>query len=99
MFVLLLTAVLDVSTQMFTRLRIRVFYLITGVPNTTHVTQATDKKYGVFKSVYQDNLTNLTEQRCKEKKSIQPTDISLLIFGSGPQDIGLISAFEEAFSF
>ena len=84
---------------MLARLRIRGFYLIPGVPNTTHVTQATDRNYGVFKSVYRNNLALLTEQRSKEKKSIQPTDIPLLIFGGGPQDIGLKSAFEEAFAF
>ena len=30
--------------------RARGFYLMAGVPNTTHVTQATDRKYGPFKT-------------------------------------------------
>ena len=41
-----------VNAEMLAKLRIRGFYLIPGVPNTTHVTQATDKNYGVFKSQY-----------------------------------------------
>ena len=84
---------------MLARLRIRGFYLIPGVPNTTHVTQATDKNYGVFKSVYRENLMKLTKYRCNENKTIQPTDIPLLIFGEDPQVIGLESVFEKAFSY
>ena len=40
-----------VNSSMLAQLRIRGFYLIPGMPNTTHVTQATDKNYGHFKSV------------------------------------------------
>ena len=52
-------------------MRIKGFYLIPGVPNTTHVTQATDRNYGWFKSIYRTNLTKLTAHRAgnKEKKS------------------------------
>ena len=87
-----------VNAEMLARLRIRGFYLIPGVPNTTHVTQATDKNYGVFKSVYRDNLSKLTELRCSKKKTIQPTDIPLLIFGA-QDEVNLRSAFEEAFGY
>ena len=41
-----------VNSIILAQLIIRGFYLIPGVPNTTHVTQATDKNYGLFKSVY-----------------------------------------------
>ena len=88
-----------VNADMLARLRIRGFYLIPGVPNTTHVTQATDKNYGVIKYVYRENLIKLTDHRSKVKKSTQPTDIPLLILGSGPHEIGLKSAFNEAFAF
>ena len=88
-----------VNADMLARLRIRGFYLIPGVPNTTHVTQPTDKNYGVFKSVYRENLRKLTVHRSKDKKAIKPTDIPLLIFGGDPLEIGLKSAFEEAFVF
>ena len=68
-----------VNADMLAKLRICGFYLIPGVPNTTHVMQAIDKNYGVLKSVYQDNLSKLTELRCSNKKSIRPTDIPMLI--------------------
>ena len=87
------------NSDMLARLRVRGFYLIPGVPNTTHVTQATDKNYGVFKSVYRKNLMKLTKYRVNKNKTIQPTDIPLLIFGEDPQVIGLESAFEQAFSY
>ena len=48
------------NLQMLAKLRVRGFYLIAGVPNTTHVTQATDRNYGWFKSIYRNNLTKLT---------------------------------------
>ena len=41
-----------VNSSMLAQLRIRGFYLIPGVPNTTHVTRAADRNYGLFKSVY-----------------------------------------------
>ena len=87
-----------VNAEMLAKLRIRGFYLIPSVPNTTHVTQATDKNYGLFKSVYRENLSKLTEFRCSIKKSIRPTDIPVLIFGS-QDEVDLRSAFEEAFAY
>ena len=77
-----------VNSSMLAQLRICGFYLIPVVPNTTHVTQATDRKYGLFKSVYQDNLVKLTEYIVSNNsgnKTIQPTGIPLLIFGGVPQ--------------
>ena len=91
-----------VNSSMLAHLRIRGFYLIPGVPNKTHVTQETDRNYGLFKSVYRDNLVKLTEYRVINKSdnnTIQPTDIPLLIFGGGPQEIGLKNAFEYYFGF
>ena len=49
--------------------------------------------------VYCTNLTKLTEYRCNQNMTIQPTDITLLIFGEDPRVIGLESAFEQAFSY
>ena len=76
---------------MLAQLRIRGFYLIPGMPNITHVTQVTDRNYGLFKLVYQYNPVKLTEYIVSDKsdkKTIQPTYIPLLIFGCGPQEIG-----------
>ena len=53
---------------MLAKLRIRGFYLIAGVPNTTHVTQATDRNYGLFKSIYRVNLQKLTDYRAEKKE-------------------------------
>ena len=91
-----------VNSSMHAHLRLRRFYLIPGVPNTTHVTQATDINYGLYKSVYQDNLVKLTEYTVSDNsdnKTIHPTDITLLIFVGGPQEIGLKNAFEDSFGF
>ena len=38
----------------------------------------------------------LTEHRVKNKNTIQPIDIPLLIFGGGPQDIGLKNSFDAS---
>ena len=46
--------------DMLAALRSRGFYLMAGVPNTTHVTQITDINYGPFKKIYRKNLTELT---------------------------------------
>ena len=70
------------------------------MPNITHVTQETDRNYGVFNSVYQDNVVEITENRWSsnsDKKTIQQNNIPLLIFGGGPQEIGLKNAFENSF--
>ena len=73
---------------MLAHIRIHRFCLIPGVPNTTHVKKATDRNDGLFKSVYRDNLVKTIEYRVSDKndkKTIQPTDITILIFGGGPQ--------------
>jgi len=56
------------NTKLLARMRINGFYLIPGVPNTTHVTQATDRNYGWFKSIYRTNLTKLTAHRVANKE-------------------------------
>ena len=75
-------------------------YLIPGVPNTTHVIQATDHKYGPFKTKYRNNLSKLTEHRVKMNVPIQPCDIPLLIFGGEDAASGVVldNAFQGAFS-
>ena len=83
---------------MLAELRLRGFYLIPGVPNTTHVTQVTDRNYGQFKSVYRKSLSILTQECINMKKTIKPIDIPLLIFGR-EQRPKLQNAFEHAFEF
>ena len=72
----------------------------TGAPNTTHVTHATYRNYGLFKSVYRYNIVKMNEYRVSDKsdkKNIQKYDILLLIFGGGPQEIYLKNSFEDKF--
>ena len=91
-----------VNSSMLAQLRIHGFYLIPGVPSTAHVAKATDRNYGLFKSVYQDNLVKLTEYRVSDnsdRKTIQPTGIPLLIFGGGPQEIDPKNSFEDSYGF
>ena len=84
-----------VNTVMLAELRLKGFYLIPGVPNTTHVTQATDRNYGPFKTKYRINLGKLTEHRVKFNIPIQPCDIPLLIFGGEDAASGVV--LENAF--
>ena len=70
------------NTEILAQLRLKGFYLIPCVLNTTHVTQATDRNYGQFKSVYRENLKTLTGHQFNLNKTIQPTDIPQLIFWS-----------------
>lgn len=88
-----------VNTEMLAQLRRKGFYLIPDVPNTTHVTQETDISYGQFKLVSRDNLNTLTDHRINIKRTIQPTDIPLLILGCEDNGIKLKNAFEAAFGF
>ena len=72
-----------VNSSMLTQISICGFYLIPGVPNTTHVTHATDRNYGLFKSVYRYNIVKITEYRVSDKSdknTIQQYGIPLLIF-------------------
>ena len=86
------------SEKMLAQMKLRGFYLVAGVPNTTHVTQPTNQNYGMFKNVYQMNLDKLTEIT-----KVCPNDIPLLIFGGRrtnertKKPVNFESAFELAF--
>ena len=58
-------------------LQVRGFYMIPGVPNTTHITQPTDQNYGRFKAEYRSNIKVLTDFA----KVLSPIHIPLLVFG------------------
>ena len=51
--------------DMLATLRASAFYLMVGVPNTTHVNQATYRNYGPFKTIYIINLKELTRCLCR----------------------------------
>jgi len=89
-----------VNLNMLATLRLQGIYVIPGVPNTTHVTQETDQNYGLYKSIYRENLQKLSEARQRQRKTINVSDLPLLVFG-GYDDTTkcvLTNAFERAFS-
>ena len=59
------------------------FIFYPGVPNTTHVTQETDQVYGLFKSIFCENLDKLTKFKTKYKMSVslQQWIVVLVVFG------------------
>ncbi len=72
------------------------------MPNTTAVTQETNRTYGLFKSKYRANLENLVDELVRLDKSVLVPQYKhgLLVFGGVDPDTGLHLdlAFEEGFS-
>ncbi len=54
-----------------------------SVPNTTAVSQETDRNYGPFKMQFRKNLAAVTDQRLEQNKSVslQPWIVGLIVFG------------------
>ncbi len=50
------------NVDLLASLRLDVFQLFPGVPNTTAVTQETDRNYGPFKGVYARNLDKIVDE-------------------------------------
>ena len=74
--------------------------MLPGVPNTTHVTQATDRNYWYFKLMHSKNLKDLVEYRRLHKLQVQLADISFLVFGKRfgwTKHVVLENAFDNAF--
>ena len=91
--------------ELLAQLRYMGFILFPGVPNTTAVTQETDKNYQPFKTQFRTNLAHAVKARIEKFKStsLQPFLVGLCVFGGTcPQsklDIPLSqSAFERGFS-
>ena len=79
----------------------RGFLLHPGVPNTTHVTQPTDRNYGYFKTLYRKNLEKLAHHRRMNNDNLWQSDYPLLVFGKRDgwnENVALDCAFDEAFS-
>ena len=51
------------NLEMLAYMRAVGVYCYPGVPNTTHVSQETDQSYGIFKSVFRENLEILSQAR------------------------------------
>ena len=84
------------NIDLLARLRLIGIYLYPGVPNTTTVTQETDRNYGPFKNAYRRNLLKLSQARFDMKHGLKGSDIPLLVFG-GIDDITGIE-LEDAFN-
>ena len=75
-----------------------------GVPNSTAVTQETDRNYGPFKHYFRDELDGL--MRCRISKglslSMAPWMIGLLVFGRNEDPLSKykvnVSPFEMGFN-
>jgi hypothetical protein len=77
--------------------------LYPGVPNTTAVSQETDRNYGPFKTQFRKNLDEVIDVRIKgnHSTSIAPHLVGLTTFGGIDPTSGhevRISAFEKGFS-
>ena len=99
-----------INGAMLARLKTRGFYLFPGVPNTTAVSQETDRNYGPFKSQFKKNLDQVVDERIKQNKlhdgdevsvSLPPYMVGLMVFGGTDPATGFEvekGAFEAGFS-
>lgn len=82
------------NTRLLAKLKHRGFYLYPGVPNTTHVTQETDRNYGPFKTQFVTNLKNVVENRIVKGLggikcvTLPMWMVGLIVFGGTDPDTG-----------
>jgi hypothetical protein len=91
------------NVELLARMKFLGFYLYPGVPNTTAVSQETDRNYGPFKTQFRKNLDEVIDARIKgnHTTSIAPHLAGLTTFGGEDPTSGhtvKISAFEKGFS-
>ena len=84
-------------------LRNLVFIIYPSVPNTTAMTQETNRNYGPFKTQVRVNLNIVVRERIAKKVSVsmQPWLAGLVVFGSIGPETGYVvkkSSFEFGFS-
>jgi len=71
------------NTELMAYLRVRGFYFLPGLPNSTHVTQEMELLIGEVKSVFYNNLEKLT-RGCLLRRRAVPSGaemVGLLLFG------------------
>ena len=91
------------NLELLAELRVRGWYLYPGVPNTTAVSQETDRNYGPFKTQFRNNLAAIVAARLAAKKSVslQPWLVGLIVFGGVDEITGFDltdCAFSRGFS-
>jgi len=85
------------NNTLLARLRIRGILLYAGVPNTTSVSQETDRNYGQFKNVYRRNLEKYAHDREKACKSTAVSVVLIGLFVYGGVDPVTNEEYENAF--
>ena len=90
------------NIDLLVRLKMLGFILYPGVPNTTHVTQETDRNYGPFKTKFVSNLDTIVSERIAARKSLllQPKLVGLPVFGGEDPETGCMipmGAFQAGF--
>ena len=95
------------NLELLAKLRLNGFYLYPGVPNTTSVTQETDRNYGPFKTQFRTNLDDVVQARLEHDPpvsvSLQPWLVGLIVYGGVDAKTGFEikpndSAFQASFS-
>ena len=91
------------NRELMARLRLRGFYMFPCVPNTTAVTQETDRKYAAFKTKFRANLNECCADRILYGKplNLAPWMVGLFVFGGCDPETGLnkyADAFAESFT-
>ena len=88
------------NVDMLARLKALGVYLISSVPNTTHVTQEADQSFGLFKTIYRSNLSDLTEYFFGRNETFEWRTLSCVVLEAflARPGLELQSAFERAFS-
>mmetsp|Transcript_19012 Transcript_19012/g.44118 ORF Transcript_19012/g.44118 Transcript_19012/m.44118 type:complete len:369 (+) Transcript_19012:629-1735(+) len=86
------------NVHLLARLRAIGIYVYPCVPNTTAITQETDQSYGYFKSLFRQNLKQVTNDRLARNKSINyvPAEVGFFVFGGKDRATG-ISNYKDAF--
>ena len=91
------------NVGLLSKLKLLGFILYPCVPNTTHVTQETDRNYGPFKTQFFINLERLVSERIEAgvSLSLHPKLVGLPTFGGEDRETGCmipLGAFERGFS-
>ena len=85
------------NMDLLARLRMRGVILYPGVPNTTSVSQETDRNYGLFKSVYRENIENFAANCEKAGKSTSASVALIGLFVFGGKDPLTSDEYKNAF--
>ena len=88
--------------KLLARLCLFGFVLYPGVPNTTALSQETDRNYGPFKTAFRIILDEIFQERMfkKRKTALNPWLFGIVVFGEVDPETGVLvrkNAFQEGF--